>query len=274
MPGQDAGRDNAQREFEKQTGINIESDIDHVVACLQADSAGGRGPGAGLVIARGTFNEVQIESLMREHGAQVEQYKDKRLLVGTAHAAQAGSQNPPPESPAKPQEFALSFLKPGLVAIGSPALIRRAIDLENGGDNVTANEEVLNLVRSVDTGTVWAVGRFDTLRATANFPRGIGQLPPITLFSASGTIDDGISGSVRAETDDDQAAKNLRDVVQGFVALASLQVGSKPELKAFVQSLQISGTGKTVALSFSVPGAVLDLMPSPGARTPGTSRAH
>ena len=62
-------------EFENQTGINIETDIDHVVACLKPDPAGGNAPGQGLVLARGTFNEVKIESLMREHGAQVEQYK-------------------------------------------------------------------------------------------------------------------------------------------------------------------------------------------------------
>ena len=99
-----------------------------------------------------------------------------------------------------------------------------------------------------------------------NCPRGIGHLPPITWFSASGTIDDGIAAVLRAETNSDEAAKNLRDVVQGFVALASLQAGSKPELKALAQSLEISGTGKTVALSFSVPGRLLDLMTAPNAR--------
>jgi hypothetical protein len=275
MPGQDAGKGNAQREFENQTGINIETDIDHVVACLQADSAGGNGPGAGLVLAQGTFNEVKIESLMREHGAEIEQYKDKRVIVAKAPAVPASDRiPPPPENFAKPKELALSFLKPGLVAIGTTTLIRRAIDLENGGDNITTNEEVLNLVRSIDAGNVWAVGRFDALRATTNLARSMGQLPPITWFSASGTIDDGINGVVRAETNSDEAAKNLRDVVQGFVALASLQAGAKPEMKSLVQSLEISGSGKTVALSFSVPGRIVDLMPPLGSRRPGASQAH
>src|SRR4029077_21296736 len=79
------------------------------------------------------------------------------------------------------------------------------------------------------------------------------QLPPITWFSASGTVDDGITAVLRAETSSDDAAKNLRDVVQGFAALASLQAGSKPELQAAIQSLDIRGTGKTVSLSFAVP---------------------
>ena len=58
---------------------------------------------------------------------------------------------------------------------------------------------------------------------------------------------------LRAEARDDEAAKNLRDVVQGFLALAKLQAGKKPEIQTLVQSLQLSGTGKTVALSFEVP---------------------
>jgi hypothetical protein len=104
-------------------------------------------------------------------------------------------------------------------------------------------------------------------------PRGIGDLPAITWFSASGTVDDGIAAVLRAETSSDEAAKNLRDVVQGFAALASLQAGSKPELKALAQSLEISGTGKTVALSFSVSGRLLDLM-APSVARPSGARAH
>ena len=271
MPGQE----NGQHEFERQTGINVETDIDHVVACIQADSSGGKGPGVGLVLARGTFNEVKLEALMRDHGAQIEQYKDRRLIVGTAHADRAATPNlQSPENPGGPQDFSVSFLKPGLVAIGTSALVRRAIDLENGGANITTNEEVANLVRSLDSSNAWAVGRFDTLRASAKFPRGVGELPPITWFSVSGTIDDSITAVLRAETSTDEAAKNLRDVVQGFAALASLQAGSKPELKALVQSLQIGGTGKTVSLSFSVPGGIVNLMTPPRTTKPNDSQAH
>jgi hypothetical protein len=258
VPGLDPTKDNAQLEFQNRTGINIETDIDHVVASFQADAAGGNGHKAGLVLARGTFNEVKIESLMREHGAQVEPYKAARLIVATIPASDS-STSPDSVSPQQ-QELGVAFLKPGLVAIGTPALIRRAVDLENGGDSITTNDEVMNLVRSLDSGNVWAVGRFDALGASAKLPSGIGELPPITLFSASGTIDDNISGVVRAEVSSDEAAKNLRDVVQGIVALANLQASSKPELKAVVQSLQLSGTGKTVALSFSIPGGVVDLL--------------
>jgi hypothetical protein len=273
--GQDPTRENAQHEFENQTGINIETDIDHVLACLQANPAGGNGPGVGLVLARGTFNEVKIESLMREHGAQVEPYKDKRIIVAPVHhddlADRDSSASTRSAGPSQ-QELALAFLKPGLVAIGSSTLIRRAIDLENGGDNVTVNEDVMNLVRSLDSGNAWAVGRFDAFRAVAKLPPGMAQLPPITWFSATGTINDGINGTVRAETNNEEAAKSLRDLIQGFVALVNLQAGTKPELKSVVQSLEISGTGKAVALSFSVPGRLIDLLTPPTGAKPAESK--
>src|SRR5262249_13968947 len=35
--------DNAQKEFQESTGINIETDVDHVVACLKPESTTGDG---------------------------------------------------------------------------------------------------------------------------------------------------------------------------------------------------------------------------------------
>ena len=35
----------------------------------------------GLILARGRFNDVKIESLMREHGATVEDYKGVRMIA-------------------------------------------------------------------------------------------------------------------------------------------------------------------------------------------------
>src|SRR6202521_2434293 len=116
-------QENGQRELQEQTGINLETDLDGVVACLSPDPERANMPGAGMVLARGRFDEVKIEALMREHGAQIEQYKSKRLIVGEApQGSYAGS-------------FAVSFVEPGFVALGSTNLIRSAIDLHQGGNN-------------------------------------------------------------------------------------------------------------------------------------------
>jgi hypothetical protein len=48
--------------------------------------------------------------------------------------------------------------------------------------------------------------------------------------------------------------------VRGFLALAKLGSGAKPELQAVMQSLELGGTGKTVSLSFVVPAELFDVI--------------
>jgi hypothetical protein len=119
----------------------------------------------------------------------------------------------------------------------------------------------MGLVKDLDDSNCWAVGRFDALVNQAKLPEGImNQIPSVRWFSASGHINGGLRGAIRAEARDEQAAQNLRDVLQGFLALARMQTGSKPELQALVNSLQLSGAGKTVNLRFEVPAKVLDIV--------------
>ena len=70
----------------------------------------------------------------------------------------------------------------------------------------------------------------------------------------------GLRGTLRAEARDDESANNLRDVVRGFLALAKLGSGAKPELQAMMQSLELGGSGKTVSLSFVVPAELFDVI--------------
>jgi hypothetical protein len=251
------GAENGQRQFQDQTGIDIESDIDHVVASLQPRPDGQM---AGLVVARGRFSDVKIEALMREHGAEVEEYNGKRVI-----AYRSGNPG---------GSIALSFLEPGLVALGSGEMVRTAIDLQKNGENVTKNAELMDLLRSLSPGNAWAIGRLDALLADGRLPAQFTtQLPSITWFSVSGRVDSDIRAIVRADTRDEEAANNLRDVVRGFLALAKLQAGDRPELQMMMQSLELGGTGKSVSLSFSIPGALFDTL---GARAPETrqSRIH
>jgi hypothetical protein len=235
-----------QRQFQEQTGIDIESDIDHVVASLVPQPDGDT---AGLVVARGRFSDVKIEALMRERGAEVEAYNGKRLIIR--------------KTSVDGNSIALSFLEPGLVAIGRPEVVRAAVDLAKSGDSVTTNTELMALVESLDSGHAWAVGRFDALRSGGRLPPNIAtRLPPVTWFSVSGRVDSAIRGNVRADTRDDEAANDLREVVRGFLTLAKLQAGSRPEFQTVIQSLELGGTGKSVTLSFSIPGEVLDTLPS------------
>jgi hypothetical protein len=241
-------RENGQQEFQNQTGINIETDIDHVTAAVvPTGEQTGRMPGSAIVLARGRFDQVKIEALMREHGAQVEDYKGTRLVVGDT--AQGRS------------TVSLAFLEPGLAAIGSSALVRGAVDLKGGGSNIATNDEMMSLIRDLDSGNAWAAGRFDALTSQANLPNGVAQqLPSVTFFSASALIDSGIRATLRAESKDEQSANGLRDVIRGFLALAKMQASSRPELNTLVQSLQLGGTGTTVSLSFDLPASSIDAL--------------
>jgi hypothetical protein len=237
-------KEEGQAEFEKATGINLERDIDHVVAFLVPAQTAERY--TGMVLASGRFDVVRLEGLAREHGGTVEEYKGKRLITHSGDHDGEG------------HDMAVAFMAPGLVALGETASVKRAID-GAGGASILTNNELMGLVRDLDASNMWAVGRFDALMSHAKLPQGVaGQIPAIRWFSASGHVNGGLNGQLRAEARDDQAAQNLRDVVNGFLGLARMQASSRPELQAVVTSLQVSGTGKTVSLDFDLPSDVIE----------------
>jgi len=246
-----------QDEFRDATGIDVENDIDEVVACLGTTGTPGDEPENALVLARGRFDQVRIEGLIREKGGVVTQYHGTRLLTHPGGHGRHGGRG----------EMALAFVEPGLVAFGSTPAVRQALDRRRSGDNITGNDEVMSLVRDMDDGNAWAVGRFDAIAQRAHLPREVEtQIPAINWFAASGHVNGGIRGRLRAEARDEAAAQNLRDVVRGFVALAKLQTSSKPELNVIMDSLQLGGEGKTVSLAFSLPSEVIDMIGALGAQ--------
>lgn len=252
--------ENGRREFQDQTGIDIESDIDRVVACLEP---GAEGHSNGLVLARGRFSDVRIEALMREHGAVVETYNGKRVIAYRNRPSPSGN------------NITLTFLEPGLIALGSDETVHHAIDLQKGGDTVTKNAELMDLLRSVERNDAWVVGRFDALKADNRLPPEVaGRLPAVTWFTLGARADANIAGVVRVDSLDEAAANTLRDVVRGFLALARLQAGGRPEFQGLAQSLELGGSGRTVTLSFAVPGEVFDAVGGTPRRGAPPAPAH
>ncbi len=261
MPGEPHG----QKEFYEHTGIDIEKDIDYVVAAL---TPGAAPHGAPLVVARGRFNDTQLEGLIREHGGQVQDYKGKRIVVAPHKGGDGQGGN-------RHGNLVLAFLEAGMVAIGEQTAIQNAIDASLAAQSVTSNNEMMELVGEIGrSNNAWAVGRFDAIAQQANLhrnlpPQAASQLNLVKWFAAAGHINGGISGSLRAEARDDQAAQELRKGIDGILALARLAGGSDPKASAVLQSLQLSGTGKSIVLSFTVPAELIDLAlprPSPPAQ--------
>ena len=223
--------------------------------------------GAGMVLASGPFDEVKIESLMREHGARSSNTRTSGLSWRRRSTPTRTSNGRVPVRLAQAApELALSFLKPGLVALGSVDLIRRAIDLENGGDNITTNEEVMNLDQ---------VARFRQRLGRRPFRRdaddgqasrrGQSAAPDYLVFRDR-TDQRRISGVVRAETPATRPRRTSATSLRASSRSPGCRRDPSRKCRRFMQSLQISGTGKTVALSFSVPGTVLDMVHPAGAQ--------
>lgn len=251
-----------QQEFAQQTGIDIERDIDYVVAAMTTPGAAGiQQQPNGLVVARGRFNTTQLETLVRDHGGVVEDYKGKRLVKAAEVNHSAVNVAPDGTTVSKPAHIiCLAFLEPGLVGIGSEDAIKSSIDAQLSANSITSNADMMELVADIDNGNnAWAVGRFDALQSQAHLsPEITSKIPSIKTFAVMTHIDGGLSGTLRAETRDDQSGENLRQVVQGLLALGRMQ--NDPKATAIMNSLQLSGSGKTVALSFAVPAEVFDAL--------------
>ena len=240
----DASSDDAENLL-KQAGINVETDVDRVVASVSGGPTESERERQ-LLLARGRFDDDLIETLVRQRGGRVEDYKGKRLLTHNDND----------------REVALTFVEPDLVAIGTATAVRRAIDTKAGSvPNVTTNQEVMALVRDMDSGNAWAVGRFDAISNRARLPQELAsQLPTINWFAATGHVNGGIEGLIRAETRDEMAAQDLREVVRGFLALARLQAGQNVQMRAMMNSIELGGAGRTVSLGFSLPPEVIDAL--------------
>ena len=141
--------------------------------------------------------------------------------------------------------------------------MQRAIDAQLTSHSITSNSEMMDLVGEIgNASNAWAVGRFDTLAQQANLPAEVAQrMPPIKWFAASGHVNGGIAGTLRAEALDEASAENLRKMVTGALAFGEMVSKSEPSVGALISSLQLSGSGKTVALSFTIPAELLAMLP-------------
>jgi len=241
-----------KNEFEEKTGLNLEQDVDSVVAAVMPKDGMANNPaGSFLILARARYQASTLEKLALDHGAEVSDYNGKRLITH-----QDDDLNDP-----TPDHMAFGFLEADLVGFGSVETVKAAIDARASNRNIVSNNEMMKLVNEIDNANAWAVGKFDAIASKAGIPAEIASaMPAISWFSAAGHINGGVSGTFKAEAKDEATAKNLRDVMAGFLAMAKMHAASKPGMQQLADSLVISGDGNTVALSFAVPSELIDLL--------------
>jgi hypothetical protein len=233
-------------QFQEQTGINPERDIDHVVVFGSGAVGIDQRNNPPVVLARGRFDAVRVEGAVRRSDGTTEDYKGIRVIT------------------APDGHYSVAFVEPDLVAAGPKAAVHRAIDTKMArASTIRDNAEVMRLLRDSADGTAWAVARLDQVTAGGRVPPEVAsKLPPVNWFAVTGRVDDGLRGTLRVEARDEAAARDLTDVVRGFMALARMQAGQRPEFASVLDSLQLSGSGNTVTLQFALPPQALNALAS------------
>jgi hypothetical protein len=231
--------------LQAELGIDIDRDIDSVVA----GSSGVEPEKHGLVIVRGRFNTGHLEALAIQHGGTIQEYKGKKLITF--------------EHQLVPDHHgAVAFLEGGLLAFGDRVGIERAIDASATRQNVTSNADLMKLVGEVQAGSdAWVVGNFEAITKSHPLPSEVqAHLPAVQWFAVSANVNGGVNGTVRAEARDEKAAEELRAVVNGALAAGRLVSGQDKRIEAMLNALQVSGMGKSVSVSFTVPPEILDIL--------------
>jgi hypothetical protein len=257
MPAIEARSHKGHRMMSEFAGVDLEKQVHHVIAYVEPnaapDAANNPGFPRALIMVQGTFDQARLEQFVRDHGGAMEEYNGTKMFVH--------------RDIERGHEGAVALAGADLIVIGQADLVRRAIDRTRDGSqnmqDITDNAEMMNLIRDNAGSTAWVVGHFDAVRRRMRLPNEVsGQVPPLRFVSLKADVNGGVRATVRAEAGDEAAADQLRDVVRGFVSLARLQAGQKPGLDATLKSIELSGTNKTVQMSFALaPDTLRQLAP-------------
>jgi len=239
--------------FKNEFGVDIETDIDTVAAAYMG---GIPALGSAVVIVRGRFDDARISQLATSHGAEAGDYRGKRMLT-------MSDMGPMPGGVADHHAVAaVAFLEQGVLALGEAAAVKKAIDARATGEDIRKNAALIDVVNEVrGEGNAWFVGRINALADQTGMPSEIrDHLPAIDVFAVSLHVNGGLKGAVRAVARDDKAAEQLRDVIRGVLSGGKLVGGEDPKVQTILNSLQMTGSGRTVGLKFTVPAELMDLL--------------
>jgi hypothetical protein len=265
------GAGKGRQEFQEHTGIDVEKDIDAIIAAMAPSPDATNPHETGFVALRGRFDTAKIEALVTSKGGRLGEYNGARLLLAPEHEAEAEAVPDGTTTPTVRKHFnpVIALVNANLVIVGAEPAVKAAIDRNAGAAgataSITSDPEFLRMLESVDqNSTVWAIGRpkaFGFSPSGGDVPAQVmQQMPEIKWFAASGHLNGGLQATLRAEGKDEEAGKNMREVVQGVLALARLQIDSKPEFKPLLNTVQVEGTGNGVALHVTLPAEMLDII--------------
>jgi hypothetical protein len=239
------------RELEEKTGLDPARDIDQII--VAGSPAAGH---TGLVMALGRFDLYKLGRTLETEGKAA-----GHTVEGvTVYALKEGDARP----------LALAFLDEGTLLFGPRDQVEAAVGSRLRGEApLRKNAALIALAEKVRPGsTFWMVGDQSLLAGLpASVPapgaQGSGasvSLPALRGLIVTGDLDPEVSLSITGEAADDAAAKNLADVVRGFVALMSLQAQQKPELQQLASAVTVATEANRVLVSARLPYEMIDAL--------------
>jgi ADP-ribose pyrophosphatase YjhB (NUDIX family) len=243
----------ALRELEEKTGLDPARDVDQIVVVGTRNGASGS---PGLALALGRFDLYKIGRALETEG-KTAGHNVAGLSVYVFKEEDARS-------------LALAFLDETALVFGPRADVEAAIGSRSRGETpFKKNTMLLGLVEKVRPGsTFWMVGDQSLLAGmptSVPAPGASGDgatinLPALQALTVTGDLDPQVSLNVTGEAKDELAARNLADVVRGFVALMSLQSQQKPELQQLASAFTVATEANRVLVSARVPYEMLDAL--------------
>lgn len=256
----ESGHPQAFAELEEKTGVNPERDVEQVVITGRT----GAGSESALVLVLGRFDRAKLSRA-------IETEKKGKVSWKTHEGTTEYLFN----EESKPT-VAVAFLDDRSLLVGSPGVVEATISSRNhGATTLRSNTALMGLLERVKPGsTFWMVGDQTLL---ANLPKTIPapgsgpdaaatgssiSLPALKSLIVTGDLEPQVALAITGETTDEAAARNLADVVRGFVALAALQANQKPELKQLASAISVSTEATRVVVNARFPYELIDALRS------------
>jgi hypothetical protein len=238
-----------QREFQDHTGIDIEKDIDYVVASLPRPRSRPPRRSPWPVQRHAARNVDSASTVARSRSTR--QAPD-RCPTGTQRRADS-----------ERQCHTWPSWNRALVASASRSAVKTSIDAQLSAHSITGNNEMMELVNDIGQGNnAWAVGRFDVLRASKAPGAGFRASSSAQVVRRSWTCERRVVRKCSAPKHSmNRPPRTYATSSVAFLGLARMQAQADPRTQALVESSAAHWHGKTVALSFTVPAEILQMIP-------------
>jgi len=244
----------AFREIQERTGLDPERDVAAIF--LAGSRAAGTRRGVAMVLGR--FDEGRLAAAIGQRPG----------VTATRHAGVSVYAYAEADV-----TRALAVLDAGAFVLGDEASVRATLDnRDRGRQGVASNPaQVARLQRVRPGATFWMVGDASVLRAlpaTLPAPGGLGgaggslSLPALQQVVVSGDLDPQIAVDVVGDTADEAGARNLADMLRGFLALFSMQAAQRPELQGLASAFNVAQTGNQVSVAVRLSPELVDALQS------------